>query len=237
MQVVTRLPLSLPTLRRKHYMGTNKGNCFGPVQLDDWSECWLATTATKHEVYGRNHRIAVGGATEEDEEGGDEDDAAEDDPGYHGCAPRLIHCHDEKEPVFYMGMPVKFWEDVLQCYQLRNVIHLSAGDGALAKACLQMRRGYFGICTTQVHVDHLYEHLVEWMIEQMADSNSHFYQATLAQEGTGNADDAAGPGGNEKRKQTKARKTKQKKKRHQSTSPSSKGTDESESSRDSGDSG
>eukprot|EP00959_Pyramimonas_sp_CCMP1952_P244168 5104201-Pyramimonas_sp.AAC.1 len=37
MHVYTRYPITLPTKRRKHYQGTNAGDCVGPIQLDDWS--------------------------------------------------------------------------------------------------------------------------------------------------------------------------------------------------------
>ena len=56
-------------------------------------------------------------------------------------------------------------------------MHLTAGNGNAAKACLNLRRGYFGVCMTQKHMDALWEELIAWMLTEFADTNSVHYQS------------------------------------------------------------
>lgn len=111
MQLITRWPLSLPTQKRKHYAGSNKGNCIGPIALDDWAKVWSVSPEHKGEIYGRTHRIAVGGATVEGEEDGenDEDDVEADTSNLE--RPKFGTPTAMREPVFYQTLPTKFYED------------------------------------------------------------------------------------------------------------------------------
>jgi hypothetical protein len=179
MKLLTRWPLSMPTKKRKHYDGSNKGDLMGPVHLTDWSSSWSGTYDEKLEVYGRTHRIAVGGATDEDDNEDEDADAM--------CDLKTIdrHTTDGKEPMFYHGLPQEFYEDLFTSYCIRHCIHLTAGDGSAAKAAMSLRRGYLGICMTDEHMDKLYHHLTSWMLLQMSDANSPYYQSDMK-----NADDA-----------------------------------------------
>ena len=111
MQLLTRWPLSLPTQKRKHYAGSNKGNCIGPIALDDWDKVWSVAPERKSEIYGRTHRIAVGGATVDGDEDGenDDDDMELDNPNLE--RPKFGGGGTLREPVFYQTMPTKFYED------------------------------------------------------------------------------------------------------------------------------
>jgi hypothetical protein len=184
MKLLTRWPLSMPTKKRKHYDGSNKGDLMGPVHLADWSSSWSGTYDEKLEVYGRTHRIAVGGATDEDDNEDDDPDAMCDG----GDQPKTFdrHTTDGKEPMFYHGLPQTFYEDLFTSYCIRHVIHLTAGDGSAAKAAMTLRRGYLGVCMTEEHLDKLYIHLTSWMLEQMSDANSPYYQSDMK-----NVDDAS----------------------------------------------
>lgn len=129
MQLITRWPLSLPTQKRKHYAGSNKGNCIGPIGLDDWSKVWCLASDRKAEVYGRTHRIAVGGATAD----GDDEDAADDDELEADAAtnlerPKFGGAGGQREPVFYQTLPVKFYEDCAQSHRGRMGIFKNLGN-------------------------------------------------------------------------------------------------------------
>ena len=177
MKLLTRWPLNIPTKQRRHYTGSNKGDCMGPVCLPEWGKSWSANYDTKVEIYGRTHRIAVGGATEDDEgEDEGEDALAEVDankPG--GDRPG-----DGREPIFYHSLPVEFYEDLYTSNGIKYIVHLSSGDGSAAKAAMRLRRGYLGFCMTEVHMDKLYAYLTDWMLEQMADANSPYYESDMA---------------------------------------------------------
>ena len=183
MKLLTRWPLSMPTKRRKHYDGSNKGDCMGPVHLSDWASSWSGTYDEKLEVYGRTHRIAVGGSTEDDDNEDEDADAMDDGGDQPKAADR--HATDGKEPMFYHGLPQEFYEDLFTSYCIRHCIHLTAGDGSAAKAAMTLRRGYLGICMTEDNMDKLYVHLTNWMLHQMSDANSPYYQSDMK-----NADDA-----------------------------------------------
>lgn len=239
MKLLTRWPLSMPTKKRKHYSGSNKGDCVGPVELDDWSKAWSATYEQKLEIYGRNHRIAVGGPTEDDDDEEEPDVVEETD---QKPATNDRQNSNGQEPIFYHTLPCKFYEDLYTSYCLRHILHLTAGDGAAAKAAMKLRRGYFGICMTDQHTEQLYMHLTDWMLEQMSDSNSPYYQSDMKGDVDGtvktepSADpkpakrnktaDPAAKGTKRKRKGGKHQKDK---KKAASSSSSSSGSDSSDS--------
>ena len=58
--------------------------------------------------------------------------SAEKDPGYVSEAGKL-------EPVFWQSLPEKLWEEMIHSYEWERVIHLTAGNGALALASCKTR--------------------------------------------------------------------------------------------------
>ena len=189
--MLSREPLMLPEKKRIHYNGTNKGDLVGFVNLPEWETAWALTFDEKKKLYGK-HRVAVGGPSCDDDD--DEDDVdmgAADDGDVPPTVPSTAtststtvstsngRLGTDIEPVFYQAMPVEFYEDLMSSCFLSDVIHLTAGDGAAAKAALARRVNYFGVCLSENHVTALYLHLTEWMIKQFADSTSPFYQASM----------------------------------------------------------
>ena len=83
------------------------------------------------------------------------------------------------EPVFYQAMPVEFYEDLASGLYLRDIIHLTPGDGSAAKAALKLQMNYFGMCFTDLHVTALYQHLKVWMLQQFQDPTTSFYQPAM----------------------------------------------------------
>ena len=85
--------LSLPERASKHYAGTNRGTHIGPVNLGKPDEEWQATVKHKRDIYGKKHRIAVGGKSPEG-------------------TPEARNDGDW-EPVFWWSLPLKFYEELL----------------------------------------------------------------------------------------------------------------------------
>lgn len=248
---LSREPLNMPERKRQHYDGTNKGDLLGWVALPPWESAWALTFDEKKKLYGK-HRVAVGGPTGAGHDDDDDDDDAMDGtvddvdlaPPTVGTAalPSVPTSTTSRlgtniEPAFYQAMPIDFYEEVISSMYLRDLIHLTAGDGAGAKAALRLHVNYFGICLTEFHVQALYVHLTEWMLKQFAEPTSPFYQPSMnkrrraadtptpAQPATGgHAVPKSAPQPNPKRART--HKDKKNKKAAKSSSSSSSSDDE-----------
>lgn len=137
--------LCLPIKPRMTYEGSSASKFVGPVALPSWSGAWQLTYREKKALYDK-FRIAVGG----------KDDAS-------GAGPDVkvneYRKSEDKEPVFYHTLPVSYYREMIHCLQWKAVIHLSAGDGALALACHSAQIPYLGVCLSEVHATELYRHL------------------------------------------------------------------------------
>jgi hypothetical protein len=190
--MLSREPLVFPEKKRINYNGTNKGDLVGFVNLPEWETTWALTFDDKKKLYGKP-RVAVGGPTGDDD---DDDEDVDMGPTDYADTPPTVasktstpstmvttaatgRLGTNMEPVFYQAMPVEFYEDLMSSCFLSDVIHLTAGDGAAAKAALIRRVNYFGVCLTENHVEALYTHLTEWMIKQFGDPSSAFYQPSM----------------------------------------------------------
>ena len=92
----------------------------------DWSTAWKTTFDVKKEIYGRNHRIAVGGATDDGEpadSGEEEQQPLDQDPV------KTDRKGDSIEPVFYFGQKVDYYEDP------RGSRHVMLGDPIRGLLC------------------------------------------------------------------------------------------------------
>jgi hypothetical protein len=83
----------------------------------------------------------------------------------------------EQQPVFYAGLPALMWKNLFQAYCVKGVIDLSAGDGEICKAAMQLRKPCLAFCLSDMHVRLLFDHLVSWMLTHMADETSVYYNA------------------------------------------------------------
>ena len=79
------------------------------------------------------------------------------------------------EPVFHGGLPAALWKNIFQAYGSKGVIDLSAGEGEVCKAAMNLRKPCLAFCFTDLHVKMLFDHLVTWMLANMADPESIYH--------------------------------------------------------------
>jgi len=98
------------------------------------------------------------------------------------------------------------WEEVKHSFCLHTLItDLSPSDGEMAKVCLDSRCPYIGLCFTDVHVEKLYAHLIDYILENLGETQSphfnHTFKAAMnatdadkGGDGSGNSGGAPGGG-------------------------------------------
>lgn len=161
MHVVSTEALSLPERAGKHYEGSNKGTCLGPITLTPPADEWKATVKDKREIYGKRNRIAVGGRTEEGKQ-----------------ARRL---ESAVEPVCFHTMPLLFYEEVLHRFFGKSVFDLTPGAGVFGEACVKNRIGYFCIAMTERHAVELEERFRLAALRFMCEESSPIYNPKCAE--------------------------------------------------------
>jgi hypothetical protein len=147
----------------KNYEGGSCSEAIAGVVLNPLSSRWSMTVADK--------KILIGPANRQD--AGDMADAGK---------PRE---DTDVEPVFYHGMPQQFFNNIIAAYSVIGVMDLSAGSGEVAKACLENRIPYHGLCLTDVHESKLADHLTEFLYNCMIEEGHHFYTAGAAAQAKG----------------------------------------------------
>ena len=164
LMMISRDILTLNGRKRRHYEGTNRGTCLGPVTLPASGTGWMLTPKQKKEVFGKLGRVSAGGpgpavlVPDEPEEAVDKD------------AP---------VPVFYHTMPLQVAEEMIHCFGAVAVIDLTPGDGAWAMACLRSRIPYTGIVFSKAHEVGLTSWLELQVLAAMQDESDPLYQAGL----------------------------------------------------------
>lgn len=244
MMMCTRNLLVLPEKDRKHFKGSNKGDAIGPINVPDWSTSWALSFECKKELYGPN-RVAVGGKGDDDamDEGDDEgvdevdecDDAADRDlipPAVQslpaGAASRKSRDDSSMEPVFYHSMfSPGFYSELIHSYNLKLIIHLTAGDGKCADACMEAKIGYVGVVFTDTHLNKLTERLTNVVLEKFGDSASSLFQPSMT---AGSSTSAGGTTACQPKKEEKEKKDETKKKKKASKKKQKKGESSSSSS-------
>lgn len=193
MLMCTRNTLTFPEKERKHFRGSNKGDALGPINAPDWATSWALSFERKKVLYGPN-RVAVGGKSdegvdegvddeEEDELGGD--DATDRDliPPSVQSASGIRKTRDDEsiEPVLYQSMfSPTFYAELIHSYNLKLIIHLTAGDGNCAAACVEAKVGYVGVVFNDDHLNHLTEHLTKVVLGKLGDSASALFQPSFS---------------------------------------------------------
>ena len=85
------------------------------------------------------------------------------------------------ESVFPGAMlPVEFFSDILQSYNVKGVVDCSPGQGELAKAAVMARTLYLGFCASDMHCQTLEVLLSEFVLEKMSDSECSLYRPEYA---------------------------------------------------------
>ena len=145
----------MPEKNRAAYAGTSRGSVIGWINAVQ-SE-WTATVSDKQVLYGEK---MVGNA-----------------PSADSSDFRPL---DSVEPVFYNALSHVFWEDFLATYSVRAVVDATPGAGELAKAAINMRLPYFGICLTEIHMTQLKERLTVWLQHSMKTKGTPHYSSDWA---------------------------------------------------------
>ena len=68
----------------------------------------------------------------------------------------------------------------MMAYASKGLIDLSAGSGEGCKAAMSLRKPCLAFCFNDEHVRLLFDHLVEWMLENMADPKSVYFNQNYA---------------------------------------------------------
>jgi hypothetical protein len=160
--ILTHNRLALPERPRKHYPGSNCGDCLAGVKVPPPTSVWHLTWKEKKALYGKRMLIAVGGRTE----------------GVPANAHTVVSKRSDnaKEPVCYHPMPKEFYEDtVLRGFFAKQVFDLSTCDEELMYTCLEQKIGYVGICFTQAHAELLEKRCKERLRADMADIKHPLY--------------------------------------------------------------
>jgi hypothetical protein len=72
------------------------------------------------------------------------------------------------------------WKNIMTAYASKGLIDLSAGSGEGCKAAMSLRKPCLAFCFNDEHVRLLFDHLVEWMLENMADQKSVYFNQNYA---------------------------------------------------------
>lgn len=92
-------------------------------------------------------------------------------------APEVPKSDNASEPVFYGGLPSNLWKNIFLAYGVKGVIDLCAGEGEVCKAAMSLRKPCLALCFSDVHVKLLFDHLVTWMLANMADAGNIYHNA------------------------------------------------------------
>jgi hypothetical protein len=84
------------------------------------------------------------------------------------------------EPAFHGALPAIVWKNIMTAYASKGLIDLSAGSGEGCKAAMSLRKPCLAFCFNDEHVRLLFDHLVEWMLENMADQKSVYFSQNYA---------------------------------------------------------
>ena len=58
---------------------------------------------------------------------------------------------DQKEPVFFNGLPPIFWDNFVKTYKVKKMIFLTAGPPNVMLAMMKANVAYLGVCLTEFH--------------------------------------------------------------------------------------
>jgi hypothetical protein len=153
-----------------HHGGDNSGNFLGMI-VDEPELEWIVDRETKKTILGPHYALAVGGKTPIEDCGGmiapkaDLADQKEDDR--------------ERQPVFYHSIGSRPYEDFVTAWDMKSVVDLTAGEGALALACLRAKRPYVGLCITRKHAEDLMTRLTDLVLNLSLQHGTVFYSATV----------------------------------------------------------
>ena len=151
---------------RGFYKGTTHGKSWIGLELDPLraDDALLVPKWKKADILG-NARCLVGGPSTNP-------DAAE---------AAVEEESADMQPISYWSSPKLYYQDILQSYDIVQVLDFTAGDGKFAKACLnsQGKVKYVGFCHSKAHKEILHEHLCKWYIGQMTKEGSPLFSTEV----------------------------------------------------------
>ena len=185
------------------YRGMTTGTVIGDVVLLPYKDVWQLTFGQKKLLYGKM-RLPVRGPGESDDDGSDGADGGGENAEVPPCFPpvaeeadgkgkkKSIHANNNMEPAFYQSLPIEFFEDLYDTFNIKSVVDLTPADGNAALAYLRStpHKQYVGVCFTHHHSEMLLEHLIDKVLESFGDSTQKalFHPSYVA--GAGGNDDA-----------------------------------------------
>lgn len=174
MGVWTLGTMGVPLKQHKLYAGYNTGSVISTVRLQPLNKLWGVNFEDKKGMHGKM-RLPVGGAMDDgdDEDSGDEEanEAETEIPPTVDTDPSALpsptgrkaktRAAQNVEPFTYNSLPAEFFDDTLDALCVKDSYDFTPGDGECAMAHLRSRRGYIGICFTDLHRQRLHDRLIE----------------------------------------------------------------------------
>ena len=103
----------------------------------------ICLTGSGQEIF--KEKIFGGNTANKDD---DDEDAAGGEEDGNGADGRK---ETDVEPTFYHFLPKVVYDNALSSWSIAGVLDLSPGQGELAKASLERRLPYVGICLSETH--------------------------------------------------------------------------------------
>ncbi len=167
--IFTKDVIKVEYKKRTKFEGSSVSDGLGPVRLtpEDGPNTWVKTFREKKLIYGKENRIAPGGRT----------------PGVDSeTAKTLTRKDDELEPVFFFALPSDVHHDNFSCLNAHRVIDCTPGDGAAARACMELGIPYLGFCMTACHAKALKSKLTSEIFPAFSTEGDPFYRPGVAVE-------------------------------------------------------
>ena len=131
----------------KHFPNiTNRMDVLGPIVMDTSSSdgVWKMKVVDKKKLYGPA-RTAVGSV-----------------PGQSGADPNKKaepRADAKEEPTFFLSLPPNVYESLFKAYDVKGVVNLTAGEGNVEVACMELGLPVVSFCHTEFHQTALYNRL------------------------------------------------------------------------------
>ena len=166
LHIISANRLVLPRYKFRNFPGTTAGSIVGPVVMPSLDSTWELQWQQKQAVYSPKNFIASGKLGDDQEELECKKQNAERKP-------------DSKEPAFYHSYPETLYEDLLKAFNIKSVIDLTPGEGALARAAFKRSIPFVGLPFTESHRDLLLAHLDKHLVGSLLDGESDTYSPKL----------------------------------------------------------
>ena len=90
-------------------------------------------------------------------------------PGRDGT---VVRSDTNVEVVFFHSWPELIYTELIHSFSLKAVVDLTAGSGAAAFARIKAKRPYLGCCLSDCHKEHLEQHILKKIFDEMLREDS-----------------------------------------------------------------